>query len=335
MKIKLLYILFLCTVTTIYAQQTQISGTVISSEDEFPIAGANILIQGKNAGTTTDFDGNYELSVEAGDSIIISYIGFVSKTILIDDQTNINVTLAPDNELLDEIVVIGYGTQRKKEVTGAVSVVDAKAIERLNPTRVEQALQGQVSGVNITTSSGAPGASANIRIRGVSTNGDSRPLILVDGNPITDLSVINPNDIKSVNVLKDATAGIYGVRAANGVIIIETKTGRKESELKVNVDTYYAFQQTSNTIDLLGATDFAQYVNDASGSDVFFIAPGTGLIYDSGSATDPITANTNWQDEVFQTAPMYNANVNISGGTKKTSLFFWVVLFKSRRDYRR
>jgi len=313
----------MCTVTSILGQQVQITGTITSSESDLPIAGANILIQGKNTGTITDFDGNYELSVEAGNSISISYLGFMTKTILIKDQTNIDVILDPDNELLDEIVVIGYGTQKKKEVTGAVSVVDSKAIEKLNPVRIEQALQGQVSGVNITNSSGAPGASANIRIRGVSTNGDSRPLILVDGNPITDLSVINPNDIKSVNVLKDATAGIYGVRAANGVIIIETKTGRKESELKVNVDTYYAFQQTSNTIELLGAKDFAQYVNDANGSDIFFIQPGTGLIYDPAvSATEPITANTNWQNEVFQTAPMYNANVNISGGTKKVAYSF-------------
>tara|TARA_B100000809_G_scaffold77865_2_gene75719 strand:+ start:10413 stop:13604 length:3192 start_codon:yes stop_codon:yes gene_type:complete len=323
MKIKLLYFLFLCTATSIYAQQTQISGTIISSEDDFPIAGANILVQGKNAGTTSDFDGNYELSVSTGDSIIISYIGFTSETIVVTDQSKINVTLSPNNQLLDEIVVIGYGTQRKKEVTGAVAVVDSKAIERLNPTRVEQALQGQVSGVNITTSSGAPGASANIRIRGVSTNGDSKPLILVDGNPITDLSVINPNDIKSVNVLKDATAGIYGVRAANGVILIETKTGRKGSDLKVNVDTYYAFQQTSSKIDLLDATGFAKYVNAASGSEVFYIQDATGLIYESAEdPNNPVTTNTDWQNAVFETAPMYSANVNLSGGTEKVAYSF-------------
>ena len=323
MKIKLLYFLFFCATATVNAQQMQISGTVISSEDDFPIAGANILIQGKNAGTTTDFDGNYELTVDKGDSIIITYIGFKTSTILIESQTTINVTLSPDNQLLDEIVVVGYGSQRKKEVTGAVAVVDSKAIEKLNPVRVEQALQGQISGVNITSSSGAPGASANIRIRGISTNGDSRPLILVDGNPITELSVINPNDIKSVNVLKDATAGIYGVRAANGVILIETKKGRTESDLKVNVDTYYAFQQSSKSLDLLGAKDFAQYINDASGTNTFFIHPTTGEIFEPGvSTTEPIEANTDWQKEVFQNAPMYNANINVSGGTKKLAYSF-------------
>jgi len=258
MKIKLLYFLFFCATATVTAQQMQISGTVISSEDDFPIAGANILIQGKNAGTTTDFDGNYELTVEKGDSIIITYIGFKSSTILIESQSTINVTLSPDNQLLDEIVVIGYGSQKKKEVTGAVSVIDSKAIEKLNPVRVEQALQGQVSGVNVTTSSGSPGAASNIRIRGVSTNGDNNPLILVDGNRITDLSVINPNDIASVNVLKDATAGIYGVQAANGVILITTKSGRKNTELKFNVDSYIGFQEASNSIDVLKPRDYAR-----------------------------------------------------------------------------
>ena len=156
--------------------------------------------------------------------------------------------MQPDTAL-DEVVVVGYGTQRKKEVTGAVSVVDSKIIDKLNPVRVEQALQGQVS-VNITSSSGSPGSGLNIRIRGISTNGDSRPLILVDGNIIEDLSVINPNDIKSVNVLKDATAGIYGVLAANGVILIETKTGNKNTDLRVSFDSYVGFQQTSKQIEL-------------------------------------------------------------------------------------
>ena len=152
------------------------------------------------------------------------------------------------------------GTQTKKEITGAVSVIGAETIEKLNPTRVEQALQGQVAGVNITSSSGAPGANANIRIRGVSTNGNSSPLILVDGNPIGNLAALNPNDIKSVNILKDATAGIYGVRAANGVILIETKSGSQNRDLKVEVDTYYAFQETTKKIDVLNASQFANYV---------------------------------------------------------------------------
>ena len=217
--------------------------------------------------------------------------------------------MEPNTAALEEIVVVGYGTQRKKEVTGAVAVVGSEAIEKLNPQRVEQALQGQVAGVNITSSSGSPGSGANIRIRGISTNGDSRPLILVDGNVIEDLSAINPNDIKSVNVLKDATAGIYGVRAANGVILIVTKSGRKDSPLKFTVDSFYGFQQTASYLDLMKPYDFAQYVNDASGKTKFTVYPETG---------------TDWQKEVFQTAPMLSTNVSASGGTEKSAYSFGV-----------
>ena len=274
MNIRLLLFLCLSTITTLYSQQIEITGTVFSSEDELPIIGANILLKGRNAGTTSDFDGNYQISVEAGDVLQFSYLGFETQEIVIGDQKSLMVTLVPDTAALDEVVVIGYGVQKKKEVTGAVSVLDSKAIEKLNPVRVEQALQGQVSGVNITSASGSPGSGLNIRIRGISTNGDSRPLILVDGNVIEDLSVINPNDIKSVNVLKDATAGIYGVRATNGVILIETKTGRKNSQLKVSVDSYLGFQTTSQKIDLINdAYDYASYINEASINGLPLLVP--------------------------------------------------------------
>lgn len=165
-----------------------------------------------------------------GSILVFSYLGYKTKVVV--DKETMNTTLEESAEALDEIVVIGYGTQRKKEVTGAVSVIGSETIENLKPTRIEQALQGQVAGVNITASSGAPGAASNIRIRGISTNGNNNPLILVDGNVIEDLSVVNPSDIESINILKDATAGIYGVRGANGVILITTKSGRKILTLK-------------------------------------------------------------------------------------------------------
>ena len=265
MKIRILLILFLSASLSVFSQQVQVSGTVLSSEDNLPIVGANVLLKGQNSGTSTDFDGNYSLTANAGDVLLFSYIGFETQQVVLNDQKSIQIVLSPNTSALDEIVVIGYGTQSKKETTGAVAVVGSEAIEKLNPQRVEQALQGQVAGVNITSSSGSPGSGANIRIRGISTNGDSRPLILVDGNVIEDLSAINPNDIKSVNVLKDATAGIYGVRAANGVILIVTKSGRKDSPLKFTVDSFYGFQQTASYLDLMKPYDFAQYVNDASG----------------------------------------------------------------------
>ena len=248
MKHKLLLLLFLSASLHVFSQQIQISGTVLSSEDNLPIVGANVLLDGQNSGTATDFDGNYTLSASQGDVLVFSYIGFETQQVVLNDQKSIQIVLSPNTSTLDEIVVIGYGTQKKKEITGAVSVIGSETIEKLNPTRVEQALQGQVAGVNITSTSGAPGANANIRIRGISTNGNSSPLILVDGNPIGNLAALNPNDIKSVNVLKDATAGIYGVRAANGVILIETKSGSQNRNLKVEVDTYYAFQETTKKI---------------------------------------------------------------------------------------
>lgn len=344
MREKIVLVLLLLVGFCATAQTINVKGIVKDTKTGETLLGVSVLIKGTSVGTETDFDGLYRLSkVEKGATLVFNYLGYAKKEVVVHQQT-INVSLEESAESLDEIIVVGYGTQRKKEVTGAVSVVNAEVIEKLNPTRIEQALQGQISGVNITSSSGAPGSSLNIRIRGVSTNGDSRPLILVDGNPITDLSVINPNDIKSVNVLKDATAGIYGVRAANGVILIETKTGSKKSKLKINIDFYSAFQQTSKKIDVLGAADFAKYVNDASGEskpytisstgiydvpkEFAFVHPTTGEVFDSRvSATEPISpliTDTDWQDEVFKTAVMYSTNISASGGTKKLAYSFGI-----------
>ena len=205
------------------------------------------------------------------------------------------------------MVVVGYGTQKKKELTGAVAVVQSADIEELNPTRIEQALQGQVPGVNISNTSGSPGSNLTINIRGISTNGDNRPLILVDGNVIEDLSVLNPNDIESMNVLKDATAAIYGVRAANGVILITTKTGSKKQKLSFTYDAFGGFQQTTRRLPVLNATNYALLVNEAA------VAAGNAPVYtDLGN----LGFGTNWQDEVFENAPIVNHNITVSGGTK-------------------
>ncbi|MEP1854566.1 TonB-dependent receptor plug domain-containing protein, partial [Nonlabens ulvanivorans] len=213
-----------------FAQQTQYSGTVIDGSNQEPLLGASIIVKGTNVGTTSDLDGKYNITANSSDILIISYLGYLTKEIPV--SSDLIVTLEEDVASLDQIVVVGYGTQAKREITGAVTVVKAETIESLKPTRIEQALQGQVAGVNVTSTSGSPGAASNIRIRGISTNGDNRPLILVDGNVVEDLSVINPGDIESYTVLKDATAGIYGVRAANGVILITTKGGRKNQKLQ-------------------------------------------------------------------------------------------------------
>ena len=206
-----------------WSQDITVNGVVRDAETSELMPGVNVIVKNTTTGTSTDFDGNFVLSgLSAGDVLVFSYIGFLPAEYPVRRAETITILMQEDVSALDEVVVIGYGTQRKKELTGAVSVVGSETIEELNPTRVEQALQGQVAGVQVTTESGSPGSASNIRIRGISTNGDNRPLILVDGNVIEDLSVINPSDIESINVLKDATAGIYGVRAANGVILITT-----------------------------------------------------------------------------------------------------------------
>ena len=305
MKPKILFLTLFLITSFVFSQSVNVKG-VVTDVTNMPLPGVNVIVKNTTKGTSTDFDGNYALDDVSINSILVfSYVGYLTQEITVTSTSQtVNVVLQEDAAQLDEVIVIGYGTQRKKEVTGAVSVVDSEAIEKLNPTRVEQALQGQIAGVNITSASGSPGSGSNIRIRGISTNGDNRPLILVDGNVIEDLSVLNPSDIKSVNVLKDATAGIYGVRAANGVILITTKTGSKDSELKFQVDTYTGIQSTSKKIDLLGARDYAIYVNDAADQTIYYVYPNSG---------------TDWQDEVFRDAPISNINISANGGTEKAA----------------
>jgi len=292
------------------AQNVNLSGTV-QDEGGMPIPGVNVIVKNTTKGSVTDFDGNFTISdVEIGSTLTFSYVGYVTYEVVIANGNDMAIILQEDVAQLDEVVVIGYGTQTKKEITGAVSVVSNETIEKLKPTRIEQALQGQVAGVNITANSGSPGAGSTINIRGVSTNGDSRPLILVDGNVVEDLSVINPADIESMNILKDATAGIYGVRAANGVILITTKSGRKEMPLTIEYNGYVGFQQTTRQMPVLNATEYALIINEA---------------YAAGGSTPPFSdvsnlgAGTDWQDEIFQTAPIQNHNISLRGGKEKSS----------------
>lgn len=292
------------------AQTVTVNGVVKEASTGGVLPGVSVSIKGSTSGTETDFDGLYSIKVEKGATLVFNYLGYKQKEVQVNQETTINVSLEESAESLDEIVVIGYGTQRKKEVTGAVSVVSSATIEDLNPTRIEQALQGQVAGVNITQSSGSPGAASNIRIRGVSTNGDSRPLILLDGRVIEDLSVVNPSDIESINILKDASAGIYGVRAANGVILVTTKTGRKNSAFQSILNMSVGFQQTTREIPLLNATEYALLANEA------FAANGDALPFTNISA---LGRGTNWQNSVFETAPTYSLDYTLNKGTEKST----------------
>lgn len=289
--------------------QSQVSGNVTDETGE-PLPGVNILVRGTTQGTITDIKGNYTIEVPEDAILIFSFIGYVTEQITPGSREVIDIQLTPDVTALQEVVVVGYGTSTKKELTGAVSVVNAADIEGLNPQRIEQALQGQVAGVNITSASGSPGGALNIRIRGLSTNGENAPLVVVDGVPYDTeaLNALNPSDIQSVNILKDATAGIYGVRAANGVIIITTKKGKFNSKPSFEFNGYYGQQEAAHKLDLLNAREYAILKNEA------YAAGGNTVPFNNVNLGE----GTDWQDEVFQQAPIQNYSMAVNGGSEKT-----------------
>ncbi len=304
-------VLFLFGTVELSAQSKTISGKVVDSETGEELPGVNVVVKGSTRGAATDFDGMYSLDASTGDSLVFSFLGYKEQTIVVGAATLINVNLVEDIEVLNQVVVVGYGSVKKKELTGATSTVKGEEVTKLNMPRLDAALQGAVAGVNIATSSGSPGGSSVIRIRGLSTFGDNDPLILVDGIVYDSegLNALNPADIASINVLKDGTAGIYGVRAANGVIIIETKKGKKSESPQVEFSGYYGMQQTANRLGLLNASEYAVIKNNA---------------FANGGQTPPfpntqIGEGTDWQDAVFQNAPVQNYNLSISGGTDKAT----------------
>ena len=311
-RFSLFTIILLFFTSISLAQSTTITG-LVKDENSETLPGVNVLVKGTDAGTITDINGKYSILVEKNDSLVLvfSYVGYQKKEVLIGLRSEINVQLNPTAEALDEYVVVGYGTTSVKELTGATAKVKGENIEKLNLSRMDQALQGQVAGVSINTNSGSPGGSSSIRIRGLSTFGDNDPLILVDGVVYDSegLNALNPSDIESINVLKDATAGIYGVRAANGVIIVETKKGKKGAAPKFEFSSYYGVQQTSKKLNLLTANEYAVIKNEMFGLG------GQALPF----ANTNLGVGTNWQDSVFQNAPIESYNLSVSGGTKNTS----------------
>lgn len=314
MKIKLFTLFAFIISITLYGQNVNVSGTVTEASSGQLLPGVNVVVKNTTKGASTDFDGNFTImDVPLNSVVVISYIGFVTQEITIVNNQPLAIALQEDASSLNEVVVIGYGTQTKKEITGAVSVVSSETVESLKPTRIEQALQGQVAGVNIVSNSGSPGASSTISIRGVSTNGANQPLILVDGTVVEDLSVINPNDIETMNILKDATAGIYGVRAANGVILITTKSGRKSMPLTIEYNVYGGVQETTRKLPMLNATEYALLLNES------YAANGDAILYPNVSG---LGQGTDWQDQVFETAPIFNHALTLKGGGKKSTYAF-------------
>ncbi len=294
-----------------YGQGVSVTGRVTDiNGDGMP--GVSVLVKGTNNGTVTDFDGNYALSnLTAADVISFSFIGFSSQEISVGTQAVINIVLEEDVLSLSEIVVIGYGTTTEKELTASVGSIKSEDITRLNPPRIENALQGQVAGVQVSSGTGSPGGRQNIRIRGVNSNGDNRPLIIVDGIRYgDDLNTIDPNNIADITVLKDASAAIYGVLGANGVIIVTTKSGEGLSKPELTFSGFYGIQETERTIGLLNATEYAILTNEA------FVAGGQEPIFTDIAS---LGEGTDWQDEVFQTAPIQNYSLNYRGSTEKST----------------
>ncbi|ABQ05458.1 SusC/RagA family TonB-linked outer membrane protein [Flavobacterium johnsoniae] len=306
MKSKLLLTVLLLFTSFAFSQNLDVSGTVLDASG-LSLPGVNVKVKNSSKSTTTDFDGSFKLTdVPKGTVIVFSYIGYRTQEAAVSG-TKMTVKMSDDAKSLDEVVVIGYGTQKKREVTGSVAVVDSKTLDVLKPARIEQALQGTVSGVNVTTQSGAPGAPLDIRIRGIATNGENRPTVIIDGY-VGDLGLLNPNDIETITVLKDAQAAIYGTIGANGIILVTTKMGKKNSQTRVSFNSYAGFQQTSRKLPTLNATEYALLLNES------YANGGRPLPYPNVSS---LGKGTNWQDEVFQNAPIINNDLTISGGSDK------------------
>ncbi|SEQ79923.1 SusC/RagA family TonB-linked outer membrane protein [Neolewinella agarilytica] len=297
------------------AQTITVKGTVTDASTGETLIGASVIVirsdsDASTSGTVTDFDGSYVIeNVPAGSSLRFSYTGFETTEREIGTSGIVDVALGADVQALEEVVVIGYGTQQKRNVTGSVVTVDNETIDDLRPVKIEQALQGTVAGVNVTTQSGAPGAGLNIRIRGVSTNGQNAPLVIIDGYQ-GDLSTVNPTDIASITVLKDAQAAVYGTVGANGVILVTTKTGNKNSPTQVSYNTFFGIQETSKTLNMLNATEYGLLLNES------YAAGGQALPYPDAST---LGRGTDWQNEVFGTAPMLSHDVTVSGGSDRTT----------------
>lgn len=292
---------------SVFAQKGNVSGVVVSADDGLGIPGVTVLIKGTFQGTTTDIDGKYLLNdVPVDSTIVFSFIGMSPQEVKYTGQSKIDITLETEATALEEFVVIGYGVVKKKDVTGAVSMVDSKTIANLKPVKVEEALQGTITGVNVTQQSGSPGAGLDIRIRGISTNGDAAPVVIIDGYQ-GDLNTLNPNDIQSITVLKDAQAAIYGTVGANGIILVTTKQGKRNTPTKVNINSSFGIQETTRKLPVLNASEYAVILNES------YAANGQDLPYPDISG---LGEGANWQDELFSTAPIMDMDLRVSGGSE-------------------
>ncbi|MGC6432380.1 MAG: SusC/RagA family TonB-linked outer membrane protein [Jejuia sp.] len=305
------------------APQIGISGTVVD-ENGVPLSGANILEKETTNGSQADFDGNFSLTVSSNNAVlVVSYIGYITQEVAVAGKTKVNITMKEDAAALDEVVVVGYGTQRVKDVTGSVVQVTEENFVKGANTNALQLLDGRAAGVQISQASSAPGGRVDIRVRGLSSiNGGNGVLVVVDGVPNGNVDALGPEDIESINILKDASASaIYGARAANGVVIITTKRGRKGA-LEVSYSTYTAMQSVANKIDMLNGRQYMETLN------------ALDFEADPNNATDPnyvpiytdaeiaaIGEGFDWQDQIFRSGFIHNHQLSLSGGSEKSTYY--------------
>ena len=297
-------------------QTITVKGQVVDQDGE-PLIGATVKVKNSNAGAVTDVDGNFQITAPANAILVVSYVGYQDKEVAVRGRAIIeSIQLSADETVLDQVVVVGYGTQKKADLTGSVSIVNADEMKKVSHSNISSMLEGKVAGVQIT-SDGQPGADPSVRIRGIGTFGAQAPLYVVDGVPMgTTIRDFSPNDIASIQVLKDASAAaIYGSRAANGVIIITTKNGQKEQPLKVEYKGYIGIDKISDDVyDVMNADQYSQYLGQACLNSNTPIPGGYKLNEETGKYQFMDNTNTDWFKEVFKTGVRQNHNVNLSGG---------------------
>lgn len=329
--------LFMATVSA-FAQSRVVTGTVTSDEDGLPLPGVSILVKGTTIGTTTDIDGNYSLTVpENQDVLIFSFVGFITQEASIGNRTAVNVVLNMDSKVLNEVVVVGYGEMTKREVTGAITSVGSEDIKNLPVAGLDQAIQGRAAGVLVSSASGTPGGAISINVRGTaSISASNEPLYVVDGLPIYSgntssiglggqvtnvLSQINPNDIESIEVLKDAAASaIYGSRGANGVVLITTKRG-KAGKAQVDLSIYRGIQNPANRVENVTGSQWRELMNESRVND-----GGNPIFTPEQVASAP---NADWYSLIFRQGTIEDYNASVRGGSENTQFFVSGGMFKN------
>ncbi len=305
-KIAIIFFLLMSVLISM-GQELNVKGVVTSDDDGQPIPGVSVVVKGTTMGTITDLDGNYSLEVASDAVLLFTFIGMQDFEVNVDGQTTINVALKSDVFNVDEVVVVGYGVQKKSVITGAIASIKAEEIVKTPVASPTQALQGKTAGVTITNNSGQPGSGINIIVRGVGSNGNNTPLYIVDGIQVGDIDFITPEDIESIEVLKDAaSAAIYGSRGANGVVLVTTKRGAA-GKLTVRYNGYYGVQSAWKKASVLNAREYMMLHNEGQLNDGFLPVYSQEEI--SGNRID-----TDWQDQIFDDAPITNHSVQLSGG---------------------